>query len=177
MRTTPVSTLVPLVLCTLAACTASTASATTGLIRFEGQVTNATCMVDGGTSGLSSFTVELPAVSAAQLGPGQTAGRTRFPMQLRDCQDVLGTLQAFFEAGPNVDPNTATLKPSNNGSVHFALFDQDGTQIPVGSELQSGTAYAPNDTMYYEVAYQRIGAAPVTAASFFGTVTYSMKYD
>lgn len=172
MRNTTVS----LVLCALVACTASTASANTGQIQFQGQVTNATCMVDGGTSGPSSFTVELPTVSAAQLGPGQTAGRTRFPMQLRDCQDVVG-VRAYFEAGPGVDPATATLRPSNNGPVHFALFDQDGSQIPVGSELQSGTIYAANDTMYYEVAYQRVGAAAITPGSFFGTVTYSLAYD
>lgn len=174
MRNIPAS--VSLATGALVACVAFAASANTGLIRFEGRVTNATCMVDGGTvSPGASFTVELPPVSAAQLGPGQTAGRTRFPMQLRDCQDVASTVRAFFEAGPNVDPSTATLRPSNNGSVHFALFDQDGSQIPVGSELQSGTAYAANDTMYYEVAYQRIGAAP--ADSFFGTVTYSLQYD
>ena len=168
--------------CMLVACAApQAASADTGEIRFEGRINNATCKVDGGGTGSPSFTVRLPEVSKvqlAQLGAGEHASRTRFEMRLHDCQDVLGTVRAYFEAGPQVDPMTNTLRPSNNGPVHFALIDQDDTQIPIGSELQAGTGYAMNETMYYDVAYQRVGAAAaIVAGDFDSKVTYSLQYE
>jgi len=167
--------------CVLVACAPLAASADNGEIRFEGRINNATCKVDGGGTGSPSFTVRLPETSKvqlAQLSPGEHAGRTRFEMRLHDCQDLLGTVRAYFEAGPLVDPITQTLRPSNNGPVHFALIDQDDTQIPIGSDLQAGIGYAMNETMYYDVAYQRVGsAAAIVAGDFDSKVTYSLQYD
>jgi type 1 fimbria pilin len=168
--------------CALVACAPLAAIADNhGEIRFEGRINNATCKVDGGGTGSPSFTVRLPEVSKvqlAQLGDGEHASRTRFSMRLHDCQDVLGTVRAYFEAGALVDPITHTLRPSNNGPVHFALIDQDDTQIRIGSELQAGAGYAANETMYYDVAYQRIGAAgAIVAGDFDSRVTYSLQYD
>jgi major type 1 subunit fimbrin (pilin) len=167
-----------LVLCGIAAFAALPASANTGTITFLGEITNGTCTVEGGTAALASFTVELPAISVAQLGPGDVAGRTRFPMQLRNCTDVPTTVRTFFEAGPNVDPTFRTLRPSNDGPVHFALFDQDGSRIEIGAELgNTGTRYNPDELMFYEVAYNRVGLTPVVAGEFSTTVTYTLQYD
>jgi major type 1 subunit fimbrin (pilin) len=167
-----------LVLLGTTAFAAPQANANSGTITFNGEVTNGTCTVEGGTSGLASFTVELPAISVAQLGPGNIAGRTRFPMLLRNCTDVPSTVRTFFEAGPNVDPTFRTLRPSNDGPVHFALFDQDGTRIEIGAELgNTGTRYNPDEMMFYEVAYNRVGLTPVVAGEFSTTVTYTLQYD
>jgi len=165
---------------------ASAASANTGTIRFEGRLTNATCEVLGGSEAFGpNFTVVLPTVSTAQLGIGEFAGRTRFPMKLQNCADVVGTVRAHFDAGATVDANFRTLRPSNGGSVHFALFDEDGTRLTIGEHPQAGgtpatplgTGYAADDTMYYEVAYHRVGPAAPLAGDFFSTVTYSLQYD
>ncbi|UHQ19464.1 type 1 fimbrial protein [Lysobacter sp. KIS68-7] len=165
---------------------ASVASANTGTIRFEGRLTNATCEVLGGTEAFGpNFTVVLPTVSTAQMNVGEFAGRTRFPMKLQNCTDVVGTVRAHFDAGATIDANFRTLRPNNGGPVHFALFDEDGTRLAIGEHPQAGgtpatplgTGYAANDTMYYEVAYHRVGAAAPVAGDFFSTVTYSLKYD
>ena len=87
-------------------------------------------------------------------------------------------MRTFFEAGPNVDPTFRTLRPSNDGSVHFALFDSDGSRIEIGAELgNNGTRYNADDLMFYEVAYNRVGVEPVAAEQFSATVTYSLQYD
>ena len=152
------------------------ASANNGEVRFEGRVTNQTCTVEGGLIGKSSFTVVLPQVSAAQLEEvGDTAGRTRFPMQLRNCGSTMA--RAFFEGGGSLHPD-GSLRPDNYGPVHFVLFDQDGNRISPGSELQyGGTAYAPDALMHYEVAYERVKDTALIAGDFSTTVRYSVAYD
>ena len=169
------SLLVPLV--ALAACLAAPqALADTGVITFEGETTAATCTVEGGTSNLSTFTVDMPPISTSILTPGDVAGRTRFAMRLVNCADVANGVRAHFEAGPTVDATHGTLRPSNGGSVHFALFDESGARMDIGARHQ-GPSYAADSTMYYEVAYFRADAAPIVPGKFNGSVAYSLQYD
>jgi major type 1 subunit fimbrin (pilin) len=165
----------------LAACAvASQAAANSGVITFQGEATAATCIVEGGSTNLPDFTVELPAISSDGFTQGDIAGRTRFAMRLTNCSGVVNGVRAHFEAGTTVDAASGTLLPDNGGSVHFALFDQDGAPIDVGTHHQ-GPIYAAtdatNDTMYYEVAYQRVGSAPIVAGQFSGTVAYTLQYE
>jgi major type 1 subunit fimbrin (pilin) len=162
----------------LAACLAAPqAAADAGTITFAGETTAATCTVEAGAANLPSFTVQLPPISTQVLTPGDVAGRTRFSMRLRNCSGVANSVRAHFEAGPTVDASSGTLLPSNNGSVHFALFDQDGSPIDIGTTHQTGTTYAADSTMYYEVAYQRVGATPVAPGQFTSSVAYTLQYD
>ena len=117
----------------VAGCLASpSAAATTGTISFDGQITDSTCDVTGGTTGTSSFVVQLPVVSTNQLGPGDVAGRTNFRMSLANCMSVANGVRVFFEGGPTVDPGTGTLTTSLP-DVNLALFNKDGSQIAIGN--------------------------------------------
>ena len=153
------------------------AAATTGLITFDGQVTDSTCDVRGGTAGTASFTVQLPIVSTTQLGPGDLAGRTNFRMALENCAAVANGVRVFFEGGPSVDPATGTLLTSLP-DVNFALFNRDGSQIAVGSELQrtNNTLYQTFETMDYQVAYKNVGTVSAAAGLVTASVVYSLHY-
>ncbi|KGQ20723.1 Fimbrial protein [Lysobacter dokdonensis DS-58] len=162
----------------VAGCLASPgAAANTGQIHFEGQITDATCEVVGGTGGTPSFTVRLPVVSNEQLGPGDMAGRTMFRMSLQNCTSVANGVRVFFEGGPNVDPASGTLRTSLT-DINLALFDGDGTPIAVGSELQrtENTLYSASDTMDYQVAYANVGAFGAMPGMVTAGVVYSLHY-
>jgi major type 1 subunit fimbrin (pilin) len=151
--------------------------ANTGLITFNGQVTDSTCDVRGGTSGAPSFAVALPIVSAHQLQPGDTVGRTQFRMSLENCTAVANGVRAYFEDGPDVDKATGTLR-TGIPDLHLALFDADGTQIGVGAESQRdlGPLYQAGDTMDYQVAYQNFGVDIPAPGLVAASVVYSLHY-
>ena len=159
---------------------ASTASAR-GVITFAGELTAATCQVHGvdRPDNTGDFVVDLPTLSSAQLGPvGVPTGHTRFGLQLKDCDATVNRVQAFFEAGPHLDSVTNTLRPSNGGPVHFALYNADGGAIRVG-DLTSQTAgrqYVGDERMYFDVAYVRVDPGPITPGTFEGMVTYALNY-
>lgn len=160
-----------------AACVVPQAAANSGTITFSGETTAATCLVEGGIEALPNFSVALPPVSTNTLASGgDLAGRTRFSMRLRNCSGVQNSVRAHFEAGTTVDAATGTLRPSNAGSVHFALFDEDGVPIDIGA-THAGPGYAPDTTMFYEVAYQRVGSTPIVPGVFTGSVAYTLQYD
>ena len=162
----------------IAACIASpSASADTGMITFNGQLTDSTCEVRGGTSGSQSFNVQLPTISAASLAPGETLGHTFFRMALENCAAVANGVKAYFESGNAVDPFLGTL-PTNLPNVHLALFDADSTPIDIGSASQrtDNTLYQPGDAMHYQVAYRNVGAIAATPGLVAASVTYSLHY-
>lgn len=157
---------------------APSASADGGLIHFSGQVTAATCKVQGNGTMDSDFTVSLPTVSASTLAPGETAGRTQFSMRLVDCDAVDTGVRAYFEGGPNVDPTHRSLIPMGGGDIHFVLFDAEGDQIDIGAPSQRVGAphFAANTEMRYEVAYRNVGAATAPAGYVDASVAYSLDY-
>ena len=161
-----------------AACLAAPqASADNGTITFNGQLTDSTCEVRGGTTGSPSFSVQLPTISAASLAPGETLGHTFFRMELQNCAAVANGVKAYFESGSTVDPNLGTL-PTNLTGVHLALFDADSTPIDIGSEAQraDNTLYQQGDAMHYQVAYRNVGALPAMPGLLAANVTYSLHY-
>ena len=157
---------------------APSAYADGGLIHFSGQVTAATCKVQGNGTMDSDFTVSLPTVSASTLAPGETAGRTQFSMRLVDCDAVDTGVRAYFEGGPNVDPTHRSLIPMGGGDIHFVLFDAEGDQIDIGAPSQRVDAphFAANTEMRYEVAYRNVGALTAPAGYVDASVAYSLDY-
>jgi major type 1 subunit fimbrin (pilin) len=157
---------------------ASSASAA-NVILFAGQLTDATCEVEGiDKAGAADFSIALPVISATQLDAlDSTAGHTRFGLQLKNCSAVTNGVQAFFEGGPHLDSATNSLLPNNGGPIHFALYNEVGGRIRIGNTSQKlGPSYAADTRMYFDVAYVRARPGPVTAGTFEGLVTYSLNY-
>jgi major type 1 subunit fimbrin (pilin) len=153
------------------------ARANTGLITFNGQVTDSTCDVRGGSMGSPSFAVDLPTVSTNQLQPGSTVARTQFRMALESCTAVANGVRAYFEDGPGVDRTTGTLR-TPIPDLHLALFDGDGTRIALGDESQrdAGPLYQPGESMVYQVAYQNVGNLVPNPGLILASVVYSLHY-
>lgn len=153
--------------------------ASDGTITFNGAVTDTSCtvVVNGGTA---DGTVTLPTVSTGILNlSGNVAGATNFTLDLSGC-DPVGTVNAFFEAGANVDPATGNLTNTGTAAnVVVQLFaDNDLTQqIKPGLEGQTSATdvIAAAGTLYYVAQYYATDAA--TAGTFSSTVTYSLTYQ
>ncbi len=161
----------------------SGAFAADGTITIQGQVTDASCMiaVDGGTG---DSTITLPAVSKSALAvPGDTAGATKFTMQLSGCPSS-GSVRAAF-APLNVDPatgylqNTATVSPASNVQIQVL----DGTVTPIDLRDNTGNEYVPFvdqggagvADLHYAARYVATGVA--TAGQVDTQLVYTLDYQ
>lgn len=158
---------------------AATANASDGTITFKGSIDGSTCNVSINGANKDA-TVTLPKVSANLLGAKDTtAGATNFNMVLSNCSGTSKTVQAFFEAGANVDSISGNLK--NNGTatnVQVQLMDVDGKTLKVGDVSQNLGKTVPLDagaaTMTYQAQY--FATDTVTAGDVDTSVTYSINY-
>lgn len=102
-----------------------------GTITFNGKVVGETCTVDVNKTGSSSATVTLPTVQTSALKTdGDVAGRTGFTMSvsgaacLKANAGANGTVKAFFQQGPNIDPDSGFL--TNTATAAAATMVQIG---------------------------------------------------
>ena len=174
-RTTPLR--IALACLALALGIASAASAN-NTIHFSGNLTDATCSVEGIGKAGPSFAVVLPTVSVAELDtPNSTAGTTRFGLQLSGCDPGVNGVRTYFLAGPHLDSDTNSLLPNNGGPVHFALYTEDGIRVHIGAELPQATQSVGRDeALYFDVAYIRARPGPITPGPFEALVTYALDY-
>lgn len=160
---------------------ASTASAADGLISFEGEITDQTCRINGGTG--QNFTVTLPKVSSSALvNPGTWAGRTAFNIQLTDCNPLVGPVAVYFEPGAETDIATGRLNVDRGTglatNVQVALLNSDTTDIRVGSaqhNSKSSNLVAGAATLSYYAQYYSLGNA--TAGNVRSRVNYTIVYQ
>lgn len=158
---------------------AATANASDGTVTFKGSIDSSTCNVSVNGANKDA-TVTLPKVSANQLAAKDAvAGSTNFTMTLSNCSGTSNSVQAFFEAGANVDSVSGNLK--NNGSatnVQVQLVDADGKVLKAGDasqadgkavSLTSGTGVLTYSAQY--LATDKVGSGDVDTS-----VTYSINY-
>ena len=165
----------------MAVFTGNSAYASDGTISFTGALTAATCTV-GVNGGAATALVTLPTVSTTKLAAsGSVAGATAFVINLTACTTGK-TVNAFFEAGPTVDPLTGNLinggTPSSN--VEIQLLTAAAATIAIGTTGQAkdtniNTTTTPAANLNYVAQYYATGASapgPVTSS-----VTYSITYN
>ncbi|MEX3020285.1 fimbrial protein [Kluyvera sp. STS39-E] len=160
-------------------------------ITFNGKITSSTCTptINGQTDG----TVTLPTVSTNAF-TGETAGRTQFNIDAKDCLGTVEkTVAAFFEPDAiNIDPTTGLLNnvapatPTPADNVKLQLLDgKNGNPIKVGYQDQSatgGTTFTAwdasgNATLIYYVEYKKaVAGNVVTAGPVVGKVVYNLMY-
>ncbi|WP_241613712.1 fimbrial protein [Rosenbergiella epipactidis] len=160
-------------------------AASTGTIKFQGQLTDSTCDVDIEGQGPDA-TIVLPTVSTNLLTQtGNTTGKTGFNMSLSNCTvNAAGpsTVSAFFQTGATVDQSTGRLKSTGEAqNVTLQLLDGSKglTPIKVGSSSQvNDTAYVDmksgSATLPYAVQYYAESAT--TAGSVASSVVYNLQY-
>jgi major type 1 subunit fimbrin (pilin) len=180
------------------------ASAATGTIDFNGEVTAQTChaSVNGGTPSATgaNATIRLPSVGAALLAnSGDTAGTSRFI--IRVSADSTGTtpcaatvsgstaddVYAFIEAGPENNLLGRLVNSAGAGgatNVDLRLLNSAGDPIIAGGTgpspwlAQNSTvasmADALNTGLVHYVQYYATGAA--TAGTVVGKAIFSLAY-
>lgn len=168
-------------LAALAALAPMAASASDGLLTFNGMVTATTCVINGG---LPDFTRILPQISASALpAANSTAGTTNFSIVLTSCTPTTGSVIALFQPGVGVDPVTGRL--NNGGSaanVQIQLLNSAGGIIFAGAPLatqNSGAAVPLVDgaaTLNYAARYFANGGG-VGSGTVEAKVTYSIEYQ
>lgn len=133
--------------------------------------------------------VVLPTLSASSLAsPGQTAGKTQFNIELKNCEGMTSTstAAAFFENGAAVS-NTrfnlvnTDLSATAASNVQLQLIDATNDQpIKIGSSDQktNTTRFASNwgdVSLPYAVQYYSLGDA--TAGNVTSQVNFSIDYE
>ncbi|MGJ0193853.1 fimbrial protein [Pantoea sp. RRHST58] len=163
----------------LTASQVNAAAASDGTISFSGQLESQTCTVKV-NGGESSATVTLPTVSSSLLKTAsQTAGNTRFTINLSGCSTQTGDVYAYFEQGANVNANGRLNNTGTATNVELQLLDSKNNELNVGSTDQTTspltTALAAGAaTLSYAAQYYATGTA--TAGTVLSSVTYSINY-
>ena len=152
------------------------ANASSGTINFSGKILKQTCTINGGVADMA---ITLPAVAAAALPAGATAGRTPFRVSLSQCSVAAGKAHVYFSSFDTAAIARATLA-SGLQNVELQLLNTNGSVIDLslpdsagfsqGANIQNGTA-----VMDYAVEYLSTGIAqPGTSAA---VANYVVTYD
>lgn len=157
------------------------AFAADGQIDFVGEIKGNTCKINGGQP---NFQVDLPAVSRTALATvGQSAGRTRFDLQLTECMPDTGKVATYFEAGPTISPTSGRLVTDTGAGqadfVEVALLNDGFQQMELnqafpGQKSQAVDIVAGNANLEYYAEYVATGV--VTAGEVNTRVMYSLVY-
>lgn len=153
-------------------------AASDGTIDFSGNIASQTCTVK--VNG-SDAPVVLPTVASSLLKTaGQTAGDTRFTIDLSNCSTQTGDVFAYFEQGTGVNADGRLSNTGTATNVDLQLLDSGNNALNVGStdqmtaplkaKLSSGAA-----TLTYIAQYYATAAA--TSGTVNSRVTYSISYN
>jgi major type 1 subunit fimbrin (pilin) len=152
-----------------------------GTVTITGNVTNETCVINGGSP---NFAVALPTVSKSALGSvGAFAGSTPFSIALTGCTiTATGSLLAYFEPGATINPagrltnsGSATnidIELLNSAQGIIDLTKSSGNQNASSASVTSATT---NTTLTYYARYKAT-AVPVGVGTVSTTVTYTIVY-
>ncbi|MFV4847813.1 fimbrial protein [Edwardsiella tarda] len=139
-----------------------------GLVRFQGRLSNITCGVDvfdWGTERsastemsvygqpMSVATIPLPKVPTSSLSePGKTAGEVKFNLRLIRCEPVLpGGVKAYFTSNPFTDTRSGNLingGTAQNVQVQLLYGGNNWQPVAIGdnSQIENGKFYTSSRT-------------------------------
>ncbi|SAI61696.1 fimbrial subunit [Bordetella trematum] len=158
----PIRTFLPACALTLTLALAAPAGAVDGTITINGEISDATCKINGAEPPYN-LVVTLPKISSYALkSPNDYAGATPFTIKITNCPSTLsGQVRAYFEPGVTTDYDngalyayttttvgtTETSIPSRVGAskaehIAFQLANPDGVAITLGADVTAQTANA-----------------------------------
>ncbi|WP_370555688.1 fimbrial protein [Edwardsiella tarda] len=138
-----------------------------GLVRFQGRLSNITCGVDvfdWGTERsastemsvygqpMSVATIPLPKVPTSSLSePGKTAGEVKFNLRLIRCEPTLPGLKAYFTSNPFTDTRSGNLingGTAQNVQVQLLYGGNNWQPVAIGdnSQIENGKFYTGSRT-------------------------------
>lgn len=161
------------------------AQAADGVITFNGEITDVTCVIDGAGSGGANFDVTLPTVAAKALSAaGESAGARAFNITVGSAADPCraDNVRVAFEPGGNVDPSTGML---SNGAgtdmatnVQVAVLNADGDKIDLRNNTNSQTVAVDTNgvaVLDFYGQYEAVNGA-ATAGDVLANARYTVEY-
>ncbi|WP_058910583.1 fimbrial protein [Entomohabitans teleogrylli] len=166
-----------------------------GIVNFEGEAVQSTCMFEGislagGTPSINP-TIQLPDISADALTGGQLAGDTALWLHFRDCIAMTGHQQVyatFYTDNISSDGNlympNDTPGSAKNVGLQITAHNTSGySYAKIPGRVQTTSAVFPQHksdllvTDLYSVAYKKVpGSGAVVPGKISATVTYSLTY-
>ncbi len=158
---------------------AGVASADSGNISFQGNITQSACSISGNNL---AMTVQMGSVATHEfsgIGSRNSVG-TDFSISLLNCDTTVAqTASIAFKPGAGTVINNRLLSLENGGGaqgVAIALVDQAGKDVTVGGQALSYTLIDGtnqfNFKAFYEATEDTVTAGPANARAIFD-VTYS----
>lgn len=157
-----------------------------GIVRFNGEVIDQTCVVKADKKA-QTITLEKVAVGDLQ-GAGKVAGNKQFQISLENCKatSTHQLVRAQFISSPHVDLATGTLKNTKTGQTDFAsnvnlrLKESNGTPIKLGDAAYTDHVYHDLNRqvageIQYSVEYYSTGVA--TVGKVESEVEYAIVYQ
>lgn len=153
-----------------------------GTVHFRGEVVNAACAVDAGST---DQTVQLGQVRSARLASaGETSNAVGFNIQLNDCDTEVATKASVAFYGTAVDSTTnakilALQSSAAGGATNVGVQILDSTGTPAGLD---GTTFGAATTLIdgtnvipFQARYYATGAA--TAGTANADATFRIQYE
>ncbi|WMD20809.1 fimbrial protein [Achromobacter seleniivolatilans] len=161
----------------------SSAFAADGQINITGEVTAASCVINGG---MYNKTVTLPSVSTISMPSyGSTAGDTAFTIPLNNCSpSTINAALMHFEAGSTINVSTGNLKNQAFGGSNVEVQLLDGNTFSVlnlnggaGAQGLAPVAVSMGSADVNLVARYIASGGPAMAGPVSTYVTFSMAYN
>ncbi|EPQ5230034.1 type 1 fimbrial major subunit FimA [Providencia huaxiensis] len=152
-----------------------------GTVHFKGELVNAACAVDGGSS---DQTVTLGQVRTARLAQaGDTSGSVGFNINLNDCDTQVSKTAKVAFIGAATDAANPTVLAITSGvagsatNVGIQILDSKGTALGLdGSTFSSAiTLKDGSNVLPFQARYFATGAT--TAGSANADATFSVQYE
>lgn len=157
----------------------SSALAHDAQINITGELTESTCLINGGNSPAVK-NVTLPTLSKSSLtAAGSWSGRVPVAFQLSDCDAGTTGATATFENGPNISAdgnmkNLAITNPASN--VEVQLLNANGAAINLATDTVTTPITAEAGTLqFYAQYFSKNGGA--SAGQVASHVEFSMNYN
>lgn len=171
--------LLPLLLTLTAGLTANTVqAATTGTLRFAGQVDAGTCNLAAGDE---NRTITLPTIKIADFDAASSAGAFDFEIAA-DCESDIRNVIFLFAGTPSAGNATLFANTGTSKGTALSLAHRTSPVYPIpanGTEAQRSRTIATSSnkaTIPLTAAYQKTGEA-ITQGSLDSAVTVSITYN
>lgn len=158
----------------------ATASADTGTINFQGEITNSACSLGGGQLG-TNMIVPLGSISTNQFAAvGDQGPKVDFTISLLGCDtSVLQTVSISFQpAAGSVVPTGLLSLESGGGAqgVAIGIDGPSGTPVVVGGAAIPFALVSGTNNLNFKAYYEAVDAT-VTAGPANGRATFELTYS
>lgn len=156
------------------------ASADTGTINFQGEITNSACSIGGGQLG-SNMTVSMGTISTNQfVAAGDRSPLVDFTISLLGCDTSVSQSAAIgFTAGSGSVLPGGLLSLENSGgaqNVAIGLQDQNGADVNIGGAATTYTLINGNNNFNFKAFYEAL-TDDVQPGSANGRAIFEVTYS